>query len=193
MRVGIIISAAFIAAALTGLAGGAWAAKEPELRVFKPVADTYVTAARPRSNFGRSPLLRVDGAPETTTFLRFQLRRVRGKIGSVTLLLHSRTGRGSYAVRRVTDDEWRERGLTYENAPRLSLRYASSRPVRRGAWCAIDVTSFVGSGSEVNLAITTGGVRELVFGSRESSLGPRLVVRSHDDDMDEVLDALGRR
>ena len=185
-----------VAAAAAGPTPGAWAAKpaKNELRVFKPIADTYVTAARPRANFGRSPVLRVDGAPETTAFLRFELDRVRGEITSVTLLLHPGTaGSTSFAVRRVTDDDWRERRLTYANAPQLSLRYASSRPVRRGVWNAVDVTSFVdyGKGEEISLAITTRGTRALSFGSRESRRGPRLVVRTDDGDGgDHVVDAL---
>jgi hypothetical protein len=189
---------ALLAVAVTaaGATPGAGAAKPPKngLRVFKPVADAYVTAARPRANFGMSPVLLVDGAPETTAFLRFDLDRIRGQIASVTLLLHpGKAGSTSFAVRRVTEDEWRERRVTYVNAPQLSRRYASSRPVRRGVWNAVDVTSFVeyGNGEEVSLAITTRGTRALSFGSRESRHGPRLVVRTHDDeDRDQVVDAL---
>ena len=186
MRVSII-PAALLAAATTGVAGAAVAAKapDPEIRVFKPVADAYVSAVRPRTNFGLSTVLRVDGSPEATAFIRFKLKRVRGKIASVTLLLHSRTAvRAGYAVRRVTEDDWREQRVTYETAPQPSLRYASSRPVRRGAWSAIDVTSFLRGGGDVSLAITTYGTKALAFGSRESRQGPRLVVRSHTDDDD---------
>jgi hypothetical protein len=178
--------------ALAAAAGAASAANGPtaEIRAFKPVADTHVSAARPQKNFGRAPILRVDGFPETTAYLRFDLRRLRGDITSVTLLLHPSTaGRASFAVRRVRVNEWRERRLTYDNAPRPSERYASSKPVRRGVWSAIDVTPFVqGDDSEVSLAITTHGARELSFGSRESRHGPRLVVRfAEDDDIQNIV------
>jgi hypothetical protein len=173
---------ATVATAALALTASAPASKEPaaEIRAFKPVADTYVSAARPRANFGRARVLRVDGSPETTAYLRFDTRRVSDPITSVTLLLRSRTeARASFAVRGVDDDDWRERRLTYANAPRLTQRYAASKPVRRGTWTAVDVTPFVEEGeAAVSLAITTRARRELSFGSRESRYGPRLVIRS---------------
>lgn len=167
------------------------------LRVYKPVADTYVTAVRSRANFGRSRALRVDGSPETTAFVRFRLKPkpATAPVASVTLLLRpGSAGKGRYAVRRVEDNEWRERRLTYATAPHPSMRFAASRPVQRGAWSAVDVTSLVALGDdEVTLAITTHGRREISFGSRESRSGPRLVVRIDDDQEDLDLDAILRR
>jgi hypothetical protein len=165
------------------------------LRVYKPTADTYVTSVRPRQNFGRSSVLRVDGAPESAAFLRFRMKRPKAEIESVTLLLHPQNGaRGRYAVRLVAEDDWAERRLTYATAPQLSMRYVSSQPVRRGVWSAIDVTSFVDD-DEVNLAITKRGAAALAFGSRESRDGPRLVVRyaEHGAVEEQVLGALRRR
>jgi hypothetical protein len=151
-----------------------------DIRAFSPEADTYVTAARPETNFGSSRLLRADGMPRQTVFLRFRLRKLKGEITSVTLLLHAQAGaRASYQVRRVYFDDWREQRLTFENAPRLSLRYVSSKPVRKGIWSAVDVTSIITNEDEVvSLAVTTRNPRGVVFQSRESNNGPRLVVRT---------------
>lgn len=176
---------ATVAVATAAATGAAPAATGPKsaIRAFKPVADAYVSSAQPRGNFGRMQILRVDGSPEQTTYLRFGLKRVSGRITSVTLLLHPTTAtRASIAVRRVSANNWRERRLTYTNAPRPSSRYTSSKPVRQGIWSAIDVTPFVPNESgEVSLAITTRATRALSFGSRESSHGPRLVVRFEED------------
>jgi hypothetical protein len=167
-----------LAVAATGSAG----AQTPmaDIRAFSPEADTYVTAARPETNFGSSRLLRADGAPRQTVFLRFRLGELKGEITSVTLLLHAQAGaRASYQVRRVHADGWRERRLTFENAPRLSFHYVSSRPVRRGIWSAVDVTSFITDDDDVvSLAVTTRSARGVVFESRETNHGPRLVVRT---------------
>lgn len=191
--------------ALATLAAGAAVASaapaspgEPEIRAFKPEADTHVSSSRPRVNFGRARVLRVDGAPETTTYLRFQLNMRDAEIASVTLLLHpTAAGRARYAVRPVSRNAWRERGLTYANAPRPSQRYASSAPVRRGVWSAVDVTAFIErEDREVSLALTTRGPRELSFSSRESRHGPRLVVQyaREDDSQAPVRDSVrGRR
>jgi hypothetical protein len=169
--------------AAVGTSSAPAAADDEQIRAFKPVADAYVAVMRPRQNFGRTPVLRVDGAPEKTAYLRFDLRRLKGEITSVTLLLYSTTAaRGGYAVRAVYEDDWLERRLTYENAPRPSSRYALSRRVRPGVWNAIDVTPIVDYDSgRVSIAITTRGARELSFGSRESRRGPRLVVRFEKD------------
>lgn len=166
------------------VSSAAGALKEPDvIRAFSPRADTYVSAAQPTTNFGRLRLLRADAAPQATTYLRFRLKGLSGDIEGVTLLLHARAGaRASFEVRRVREDGWRERQLTYANAPRLSLRYGSSKPVRRGAWSAVDVTSFVSDVEDVNLAITTRSRLGVVFDSRESKQGPRLVVTTSEED-----------
>ena len=167
------------------LTGQAPAATDPpaKIRAFEPVADTYVTASLPRANYGRAKVLRVNSSPVATTYLRFHLDKLTSNVASVILLLHtSRARRTSYEVRRVDEHRWREAGLTYSNAPRFSLRYASSKPVRQGIWSAVEVTSLVSGDEDISLAITTRGARELTFDSRESNRGPRLVVRVEDRD-----------
>lgn len=155
----------------------------PQIRAFKAVADAYVTASQPGANYGRAKVLRVDGAPVTTTYLRFDLGRLKEDVSSVILLLHtSGARRTSYEVRRVGEQRWKENRITYVNAPRLSLRYTASKPVRQGVWSAVEVTSLVPGDGDVSLAVTTRGARELAFHSRESKLGPRLVVRQEKDD-----------
>lgn len=166
-----------------------------KIRAFKPIADSYVTVASPSRNYGTAPVLRVDGAPEATAYLRFELRKLKGRITSVTLLLHPTTAaRAGFAVRRVYAGEWRERRLTYANAPRPSSRYTTAKPVRRGVWSAIDVTPFVGESGALTLAITTRAAQALSFGSRESNHVPHLVVRTSGNDVDDrLLEALLRR
>jgi hypothetical protein len=201
-KVRLRVPALVTLAAASAVAGAAQAASgPPDIRAYKPEADTYVSSSRPRTNFGERRVLRVDGAPETTAFLRFELGRHderEAEIASVTLLLHSTTaGRASYAVRRVHRNDWRERRLTFDNAPRRSQRYVSSAPVRRRMWSAVDVTAFVERRDrELSLAITTRSTREIAFGSRESRYGPRLVVqyeRGEDDGRELVRDLVRRR
>lgn len=125
--------------------------------------------------------------PEATVYLRFRIRKVKGEVTGVTLLLHAQgRARVSYQVRRVDENGWREGRLTYATAPRLSLRYASSKPVRRGVWSALDVTPFVSGGGRVSLAITTKSPLGVVFASRESNHGPRLVVRTDAERVEEL-------
>lgn len=176
----IAVTALGLALVATGVATAYTKPKPGELRAFRPEADTYVSATQPDRNFGHSQLLRADASPKRTVYLRFRLRPLKGEITSVTLLLHAQAGSGaSFQVRRVYRDEWRERNATFRNAPPLSLRYASSKPVQRAAWSAVDVSSFVTDDSPlVSLAVTTRTPLGVVFESRESNQGPRLVVRT---------------
>jgi hypothetical protein len=119
----------------------------------------------------------------TRAYLRFETDLEQGKVSRVNLLLYSRTrSQLGYQVRLVTE-KWRERRITYENAPRISPRFMSSGPLRARAWKAVDITSLVaGEKGEVNLALTTVAPAGILFASRESGLtGPRLVVERDDD------------
>jgi hypothetical protein len=165
-------------------AAGAHGTGMPDIRAFSPEADTYVSEAAPDANFGRSLLLRACGSPQTTTYLRFRLKKLPRDVTSVILLLHTRAGaRTGYEIRRAERLDWREERLTYANAPRLSMRYAAARMVRRGAWSAVDVTQIVDDRTRVTLAITTRTRTGVAFYSRESKLGPRLVVRAGDGNL----------
>jgi hypothetical protein len=185
-----LLLAGGLAAAVT--AGAATAKTKPAIRAYSPEADTYVTAAEPDGNYGRSRMLRAARSPRTTTYLRFRIRTLPPDT-SVILLLHSTSGgRASYEVRSAGTEDWAERRLTYANAPRLSMRYAAGKIVGKGPWNAVDVTSLV-AGNRVNLAITARGRVGVAFHSRESKDGPRLVVRKateHTDLAELVRDSL---
>jgi len=143
-----------------------------------------VSASAQDANYGGQRTLTVDARPVTRAYLRFDVDLKKGNVSRVNLLLFSRTrSRLGYHVHLVTES-WRERRITYDNAPRLSSRFISSGRLRARAWKAVDVTSLVGDeDDEVNIALTTVAPAGIVFASRESGLiGPRLVVERNDDD-----------
>ena len=167
---------------LAATAGAAWAGDDRgiKIRALKPEADTYVSAAEPARNFGAAAVLRADAAPKATIYLRFRHPSLSRNVVSVTLLVHAHAGgRNSFEVRRVPQNEWREATLTYETAPRPSLRYASATPGRQGSWRIVDVTPFASDGKDtITLAITTRSRGGVAFRSRESKQRPMLVVRT---------------
>jgi hypothetical protein len=144
-------------------------------------ADAFVAATRPTTNFGRAPELRVDGAPRMRTYLRFNVDLESGDVEHVSILLWSRSrAHAGYQVRLV-EDRWRERSITFANAPMLSPDYVASGPLKAGAWKAVDVTPLTdmlsGEDDYVSIALTTMSPKGLGFASRESGLhGPRLIV-----------------
>src|SRR3712207_1990386 len=117
-----LLTTGAVTASAAAAAGIAAAETNPmrEIRALKPIADTYVLSARPVTNFGRAPVLRVDGAPRATTYLRFRVPN-KDEVATATLLLHTGgTKSASYEVRPVEERDWRERRLTFANAPEMS-------------------------------------------------------------------------
>ena len=144
-------------------------------------ADAFVSGAQRQTNYGRMQDLKVDGAPRVRTYMRFDVNVKSGDVKRVNILLWSRTkSQAGYQVRLVSD-AWRERAITFANAPALSAEYIASGPLKARAWKAVDVTSLTdqvsGEDNSVSLALTTGSSKGLDLASRETGLhAPRLVV-----------------
>jgi hypothetical protein len=145
----------------------------------RPVADSYVTELDRVANFGLERGLRVDAAPLTRSYLRFRTKYLdRDDVKQVNLLVFSRSAvRRGFRV-RVVSSRWRERDITYENAPHLPPRFVASGPIRPRVWKAVDVTPLVvTAGDQVSFALTTIAPVGLELASRESGLtAPRLVI-----------------
>jgi len=157
-------------------------ARNPRISAVRAYADAHVSVSARDANYGRQRGLTVDARPMTRAYVRFGIDVEQGNVLRVNLLLYSRTrSQLGYQVRLATES-WRERRITFENAPRVSPRYVSSGRLRARAWKAVDITSLVGEDDdEVNLALTTVAPARIVFASRESGMtGPRLVVERDD-------------
>jgi hypothetical protein len=182
-------TAAFAGVLAAGLSVAALPAypthKQPRIRAMRAVADSYVTEANRVANFGRARGLRVDASPLTRAYLRFRTKYLyRDDVKQVNLLVFSRTGlRRGFRV-RVVSSRWRERGITYENAPYLPTRFVASGPILARVWKAVDVTPLVDTeDEEVSFALTTVALDGLELASRESGLtAPRLVVELKDEE-----------
>jgi hypothetical protein len=141
-------------------------------------ADAHVSAASREQNFGRLRRLTIDGRPVTRAYLRFDLSEVDEDVRRINLLLYSHTAsRIGYQVRLATR-KFRERRVTFANAPRASSRFVVSGRLRARRWKAVDITSLLGAGrGEVSLVLTTAGPNAIAISSRESGItGPQLVV-----------------
>ncbi len=87
----------------------------------RPKADAFVSAASKRQNFGHAPGLKVDSAPMLRTYVLFHVDLRSGDVMQINLLLYSRTrSRVGYQVRLI-DERFRERRITFANAPQLWL------------------------------------------------------------------------
>ena len=80
-------------------------------------------------------------------------------------------------MHRISDHDWEELSITYDNAPDLGSIGASSDIFSSNNWTEVDVTSLVTSGGVVDFALTTNGTRAINLASRESGANaPQLVI-----------------
>lgn len=180
----MLLAAGFSVAALPASSSD----KQPRIRAVRPVADSYVTERDRVANFGRERGLRVDSVPLTRSYLRFRTKYLdRDDVKQVNLLVFSRSAvRRGFRV-RVVSARWRERDITYENAPDLPLRFIASGPIRQRVWKAVDVTPLVKRQDEdVSFALSTIAQVGLELASRESGMtAPRLVVELENEEEDD--------
>lgn len=143
-----------------------------------PKADAFVSQASRAQNFGHARDLKVDSSPTFRTYVTFDVDLSSEDVQHVSLLLYSRTrSRVGYQIRLI-GERWRERRITFANAPDLPSSFMASGPLRAGAWKAVDVTALVaGEEKRVSFALTTVSTKGAAFASRETGLhGPRLIV-----------------
>lgn len=147
-------------------------------RSILPSADAFVSATRPKRNFGSTRKLHLDAAPIRRAYLRFSLRSMSGTISSAKLRLYAPSGsRKGYAVHVVGAARWGEYSLNYRNAPRFSGVWGSSGDVHAGTWTSVDVTGLAKAGRTLSVVLTTRDRGDLRLASREyEGHRPRLVV-----------------
>jgi parallel beta-helix repeat protein len=162
------------AVALTAVALAAPAAAGAA--TFTPVADAWVDAATPTSNFGTRTTLRTDNSPLTSSYLRFNAVG-GGSETSATLRVFAETSNSAgFQVRAVTNDTWSETGITYDNAPTFGPVIASSGPVTAGTWYSLRVDPALTGDDLVSLVLTSTSSTATRYTSREGANKPQLIV-----------------
>jgi hypothetical protein len=145
---------------------------------FKPVADAYITAAIPNTNYGGSQMIRFDANPVVKGYLTFNVQGVTAPIATVKLRIYanSSSSRGCN-VYIVPNSSWGERSITYNNAPPLSNQIGSSGSFRSSTWIEVDVTALVTGNGTFSLALVGVNSTAVSLASRESgSHAPQLII-----------------
>jgi hypothetical protein len=143
------------------------------------VADSYVNASSPTTNYGTSTQLRVDNSPVVRSYLRFTVQGLNGTVTRATLRIFANSGASSgVAASGVSNNTWTESTINYNNAPPLGSSLGSSGSVTAGTWISIDITAYITGGGTYNLALTTPGSTAISLGSRQSSDIPELIIET---------------
>ncbi|HYH49847.1 MAG TPA: DNRLRE domain-containing protein [Acidimicrobiia bacterium] len=145
-----------------------------------PEADARVESANPRQNFGSSSTLAADGAPATSSYLRFVVPSSVGEVARARLRLYVRDASRGGAVLFPAANDWTEKGLTYEGRPaRTGPEAARTGAVSAGRWVEVDVTPLITGPGTVTFELTGANSDGVGFKSRNSSdKRPELVIEA---------------
>ena len=152
----------------------------PSTLTFLPIADSYVNADFPTTNYGTSTTLRVDGSPIVRSYLRFTVQGLNGTVTKATLRIFANSASSSSLVASgVSNNTWTESTINYNNAPPLGTSIGTASPVTAGAWISIDITPYITGNGTCNLAVTTPGSTAISLASRQSGANaPQLIVET---------------
>ena len=143
---------------------------------FNPVADSYVQADTPATNYGSKVRLKTDADPQTSSYLRFDVQGY-GTSNSAKLRIYaeSNNNRG-FQVRPVSSNSWGESSINFGNAPAVGAVIATSGATTAGTWYTLDVSSLVTGDGLVSFALTSTSSTSSSLTSREGNRPPELVV-----------------
>lgn len=153
--------------------------------LLEPVADAFVDAGVPDTNYGSAPLLEIDGSPEKVAYLRFDLSKLAGaKLRGASLRLRvadvSNAASSSSQTIHLTDGRgWDESTLVFTNRPLpVGDGLGNLSGGAQGQWIVAPLGAALESrlGQSVTLAIGSTGSDGLDVYAREGSHPPQLLL-----------------
>src|SRR4051812_31933065 len=134
-----------------------------------PTADSQVSAAHPKRNYGAATRLIVARRPAQRAFLRFDLGGVPSPGTQLILHLYGlRFSEHGLELRHASETPWDERAITFRTALRTGPRVVRTGAVERHDWTLVDVTRLVDDTGVVSLALSAAGREKVELASREA-------------------------
>ena len=131
------------------------------------VADAYVSASSPSTNFGAARDLNVSDSPVQRSYLSFDLSSLT-PLSSVALTVYATAANDAgFDIAPVTGS-WSETGITYANAPAPGAVAVHVGPVSKSQWVKVDITP-VGTNGVFSIALVSRGAGLASFASREAT------------------------
>lgn len=153
--------------------------------VLQPLADAFVVADAPETNFGTETLLQIDGSPQKLAYLLFDLQDLAGAtLRSAQLRLRVADVAGAESaspqtVRLSDGADWTETSLVFANRPGLANgQIGTFNGGSQGQWISVELSTALQTliGESATLAIESSGSDGLDISSREGSDPPQLVL-----------------
>jgi len=164
--------AAVLAASVIVLPAGSAAASD----VFNPVADSYVDASTPNSNFGSQISVRLDADPVRRAYFRFNVRGVGSPTSALLKVYAESASSVGVAAHAVADNSWNESSITYNNAPTVGALLDTAGAFPGGTWISLKVSAAVTGDGFVSFALTPTSTTAIRITSREGANKPQLIV-----------------
>jgi acid phosphatase len=113
------------------------------------------------------------------SYLRFTVTGLNGSaIQSAMLRIYANSSNSAgYSVYAVSDNNWVENTIIYNNAPAPGSKLADSPALTSGVWTDVDLSSYVQGEGSFNLELSTTSSTNTNLASRESGANaPQLIV-----------------
>ena len=157
---------------------------EPEIVTLQPIADTYISSNDPSRNFGSKDQIITDGDSNVrVSYLKFDLSGYQ--IFGATLRLSQRYNGGEFdtvEVRLLSDTEWDESLLTWNNRPFDTGALIGSEVVGvENEWYSFDLGNHLNSESSIITLRVSGAVGNVhKWKSREhaDNQPPELIIQT---------------
>jgi hypothetical protein len=147
---------------------------------FVPIADTFLKADSPTSNYGGTGSIQVDNSPVKHGLLKFTVSGVPAGVARATLRLYTVDSSDIGGIfSRAGDTSWAESTVTWDNGPIADPSPAASLGrVVAGTWYEVDLTSIVTGNGTYTVRISSTSTNGADFASKEGLAGfaPQLVV-----------------
>ncbi|MDQ3864667.1 MAG: DNRLRE domain-containing protein, partial [Actinomycetota bacterium] len=185
---GVLVAVALLAIGCEGridkgIVGRANAATNTS--TFAPVADAYVNASTPDTNYGAATQLSADGDPVKISYLRFDVSGLPsgGTVTSAKLRLYVNNETPDGPGVRNINTRWEENTVTWNTRPSIDETsiVGDLGAITLGSWVEIDVTPMITGNGTFNLALTQPNTDGSGFHSREGANKPQLVVTTEDN------------
>lgn len=144
-----------------------------------PNADAYIEKSKSTTNFGTSTSLLVDQAPDTESYLRFDLSSMGfTTVTNATLRIYADSSLDTgFDVDQLSNNTWQENTIDYDNAPTPGPTITQSGQVSANQWVSIDISGYINGPGIYSLVLDPLSTAQLDLASRKSgSYAPQLVL-----------------
>lgn len=148
---------------------------------FSPIADTYIQADKPSSNFGSATTLQADNSPVKHALLKFAVSGVGSStVATAKLRLYNVDSSSSGGVfHQVLDSSWGETTVNWNSAPAVAgSAVASLGAVAINTWYEVDLSSVVRGDDTYSFRISSTSSNGADYTSKEGAVAfrPQLVL-----------------